>query len=144
MPQYVCSDEDFHTAMLMTDVLLEHSLLLSTSVQKSETNSKPLKPYFRLRPVLQSFSGTFTFAEMVEKAVKMGIPQSTAKRLFKKTVDLELVVKEDGNIVRLTASGRNDACRVSLEPLNLLKRIGGRRMYEKTLKPFLKRLKSFY
>ena len=96
MPQYVCSDEDFHTAMLMTDVLLEHSLLLSTSVQKSETNSKPLKPYFRLRPVLQSFSGTFTFAEMVEKAVKMGIPQSTAKRLFKKTVDLELVVKEDG------------------------------------------------
>lgn len=50
MPQYVCSDEDFHTAMLMTDVLLEHSLLLSTSVQKSETNSKPLKPYFRLRP----------------------------------------------------------------------------------------------
>lgn len=60
MPEYACSDEDFHTAMLMTDVLLEHSLLLSTCMQKSESKPKPLKPYFRLRPVLQVLSGTFT------------------------------------------------------------------------------------
>mgnify|MGYP000817426728 CR=1 FL=1 len=71
MPEYACSDEDFHTAMLMTDVLLEHSLLLSTCMQKSESKPKPLKPYFRLRPVLQVISGTFTFTQVVDKAVEM-------------------------------------------------------------------------
>lgn len=101
MPEYACSDEDFHTAMLMTDVLLEHSLLLSTCMQKSESKPKPLKPYFRLRPVLQVLSGTFTFTQVVDKAVEMGIPKTTAKRLFRKTVELKLVVKE-GDVCRKT------------------------------------------
>ncbi|MFK2066114.1 DUF3987 domain-containing protein [Bacteroides fragilis] len=101
MPEYACSDEDFHTAMLMTDVLLEHSLLLSTCMQKSESKPKPLKPYFRLRPVLQVLSGTFTFTQVVDKAVEMGIPKTTAKRLFRKTVELKLVVKE-GDVYRKT------------------------------------------
>lgn len=30
--EYICADEDFHTAMAMTEVLLEHSLLLSSSL----------------------------------------------------------------------------------------------------------------
>ena len=94
MPQYVCSDEDFHTAMLMTDVLLEHSLLLSTSVRKSESKSGPLKPYFRLRPVLQTFSGTFTYKDAMDRAVEMGIPVTTFKRLFRKTIELKIIDKE--------------------------------------------------
>ena len=104
MPEYTCSDEDFHTAMLMTDVLLEHSLLLSTCMLKSESKPKPLKPYFRLRPVLQSLSGTFTFTQVVDKAVEMGIPKTTAKRLFRKTVELKLVVKEGDAYRRTTRS----------------------------------------
>ena len=104
MPEYTCSDEDFHTAMLMTDVLLEHSLLLSTCMRKSESKPKPLKPYFRLRPVLQSLSGTFTFTQVVDKAVEMGIPKTTAKRLFRKTVELKLVVKEGDAYRRTTRS----------------------------------------
>lgn len=100
MPQYVCSDEDFHTAMLMTDVLLEHSLLLSTSVRKSESKSGPLKPYFRLRPVLQTFSGTFTYKDAMDRAVEMGIPVTTFKRLFRKTIELKIIDKEGDMYIR--------------------------------------------
>lgn len=100
MPQYVCSDEDFHTAMLMTDVLLEHSLLLSTSVRKSESKSGPLKPYFRLRPVLQTFSGTFTYKDAMDRAVEMGNPVTTFKRLFRKTIELKIIDKEGDMYIR--------------------------------------------
>lgn len=100
MPQYVCSDEDFHTAMLVTDVLLEHSLLLSTSVQKSESKSGALKPYFRLRPVLQTFSGAFTYKDVMDKAVEMGVLVTTFKRLFKKTIELKIVGKEGDMYIR--------------------------------------------
>ena len=47
------SDEDFHTAMQIVDVLLEHSLLLSTSMDDTAGRIRPVKAFFKLRPVLK-------------------------------------------------------------------------------------------
>lgn len=52
--EWECSDEDFHTAMQIVDVLLEHSLLLSTSMDDTAGRIRPVKAFFKLRPVLKS------------------------------------------------------------------------------------------
>ena len=51
--EWKCSDEDFHTAMQIVDVLLEHSLLLSTSMDDTAGRIRPVKAFFKLRPVLE-------------------------------------------------------------------------------------------
>lgn len=51
--EWKCSDEDFHTAMQIVDVLLEHSLLLSTSMDDTAGRIRPVKAFFKLRPVLK-------------------------------------------------------------------------------------------
>lgn len=51
--EWKCSDEDFHTAMQIVDVLLEHSLLLSTSMDDTAGRIRPVKAFFKLRPRLE-------------------------------------------------------------------------------------------
>ena len=51
--EWKCSDEDFRTAMQIVDVLLEHSLLLSTSMDDTAGRIRPVKAFFKLRPVLK-------------------------------------------------------------------------------------------
>ena len=94
MKEYTCTDEDFRTAMQIVDVLLEHSLLLSTNLKNSDQPVRLLKPYFRLRPVLDKLVGNFTHSELLAEAERQGLPTSTAKRLLKKVVEAKLVVKE--------------------------------------------------
>lgn len=43
--EWKCSDEDFHTAMQIVDVLLEHSLLLSTSMDDTAGRIRPVKAF---------------------------------------------------------------------------------------------------
>lgn len=92
--EWKCSDEDFRTAMQIVDVLLEHSLLLSTSVEDSHKEVKPLKPFFRIRPVLKSLSVEFTYTEFVSVAQEMGFSLSTAKRYLFRLLEYKLLVKE--------------------------------------------------
>lgn len=101
MKEYTCTDEDFRTAMQIVDVLLEHSLLLSTNLKNSDQPVRLLKPYFRLRPVLDKFVGNFTYSELISEAQSQGLSLSTAKRLLKKVLAAKLVEKE-GNIYRKT------------------------------------------
>ena len=101
MPEYTCTDDDFHTAMQITEVLLEHSLLLSTSLPGNSNKPRPLQAFFRIRPVLEHLTNRFTFTEFVNEAAKEGVPLSTAKRLLAKVVKLLLVEKE-GDVYRKT------------------------------------------
>lgn len=59
--EWECSDEDFHTAMQIVDVLLEHSLLLSTSMDDTAGRIRPVKAFFKLRPVLKKMPCEFTY-----------------------------------------------------------------------------------
>lgn len=108
MTEYICADDDFHTAMQLTDVLLEHSLLLSTSLLGRGKLRKPLSPYFRLRPILNKMKGKFTYKELMDEATTQGLPATTFKRLLKKVVALKVVVKEEDGYRKRGRSGAAD------------------------------------
>lgn len=71
--EWKCSDEDFHTAMQIVDVLLEHSLLLSTSMDDTAGRIRPVKAFFKLRPVLKKMPREFTYSELMAAANEAGL-----------------------------------------------------------------------
>lgn len=93
--EYHCTDEDFHTAMELVRVLLEHSLLLSTSMPEKTKEVKPMRSFFRLRPVLRRMPNEFIYTELFEKAKESGISATSLKRYLARVVELGLLVKED-------------------------------------------------
>lgn len=99
--EWKCSDDDFRTAMQIVDVLLEHSLLLSTSMDDSPQSVKPMTLFFRMRPVLAKMSVEFSFSELMDAAAEGGIPLSSAKRYLSRLLEYKLIVKE-GDTYRKT------------------------------------------
>lgn len=94
--EWECSDEDFHTAMQIVDVLLEHSLLLSTSMDDTAGRIRPVKAFFKLRPVLKKMPREFTYSELMAAANEAGLPTVSVKRYLLRLVYYQIVEKEDG------------------------------------------------
>lgn len=94
--EWECSDEDFHTAMQIVDVLLEHSLLLSTSMDDTAGRIRPVKVFFKLRPVLKKMPREFTYSELMAAANEAGLPTASVKRYLLRLVYYQIVEKEDG------------------------------------------------
>lgn len=94
--EWKCSDEDFHTAMQIVDVLLEHSLLLSTSMDDTAGRIRPVKAFFKLRPVLKKMPREFTYSELMAAANEAGLPTASVKRYLLRFVYYQIVEKEDG------------------------------------------------
>lgn len=94
--EWKCSDEDFHTAMQIVDVLLEHSLLLSTSMDDTAGRIRPVKAFFKLRPVLKKMPREFTYSELMAAANEAGLPTASVKRYLLRLVYFQIVEKEDG------------------------------------------------
>lgn len=94
--EWKCSDEDFHTAMQIVDVLLEHSLLLSTSMDDIAGRIRPVKAFFKLRPVLKKMPREFTYSELMAAANEAGLPTASVKRYLLRLVYYQIVEKEDG------------------------------------------------
>lgn len=94
--EWKCSDEDFHTAMQIVDVLLEHSLLLSTSMDDTAGRIRPVKAFFKLRPVLKTMPREFTYSELMAAANEAGLPAASVKRYLLRLVYYQIVEKEDG------------------------------------------------
>lgn len=94
--EWKCSDEDFHTAMQIVDVLLEHSLLLSTSMDDTAGRIRPVKAFFKLRPVLKKMPREFTYSELMVAANEAGLPTASVKRYLLRLVYYQIVEKEDG------------------------------------------------
>ena len=101
-----CTDEDFHTAMDMVKVLLEHSLLLSTTVSAVESGKepKPMKKFYRIRSVLAKLPESFTYTQLKEGAVEHGIPSSSLKRYLVRLLEMQIIEKEDGMYHKLCKS----------------------------------------
>lgn len=95
--EYCCTDEDFDTARDIARTLIEHSLLLSTSLP--DTNHPPVSMhrFHRLDEVLSSLLINFTYRDFVDAVRNIGLSESTGKRLLRKAVEMQYVVKE-GNI----------------------------------------------
>ena len=94
--EWECSDEDFHTAMQIVDVLLEHSLLLSTSMDDTAGRIRPVKAFFKLRPILKKMPREFTYSELMAAANEAGLPTASVKRYLLRLVYYQIVEKEDG------------------------------------------------
>lgn len=94
--EWECSDEDFHTAMQIVDVLLEHSLLLSTSMDDTAGRIRPVKAFFKLRPVLKKMPREFTYSELMAAANEAGLPTASVKRYLLRLVYYQIVEKEYG------------------------------------------------
>ena len=94
--EWKCSDEDFRTAMQIVDVLLEHSLLLSTSMDDTAGRIRPVKAFFKLRPILRIMPREFTYSELMAAANEAGLPTASVKRYLLRLVYYQIVEKEDG------------------------------------------------
>ena len=94
--EWKCSDEDFRTAMQIVDVLLEHSLLLSTSMDDTAGRIRPVEAFFKLRPILRTMPREFTYSELMAAANEAGLPTASVKRYLLRLVYYQIVEKEDG------------------------------------------------
>lgn len=98
--EYRCTDEDFHTALQITDTLLEHSLLISTSTPQTTSKPRRMHPFHRLEKILEQLKPRFTYSEYMEAAAHIGIPESTAKRLLKLSVKRQIIGKQKDNYIK--------------------------------------------
>lgn len=96
MSPYTCTDQDFDTALCLTRVLIEHSLLLSSSLNGAVYQAKPLKSFYRARPILDALPRVFLYTDYMRKASEHELPDSTARRFLNRLVKKEVLVKEDG------------------------------------------------
>lgn len=95
--EYTCTDDDFRAAMMIGRTLLEHSLLLSTSLPDSQQAPVAMHRFYRMDETLAALSQSFSYSEFVSKAKELGVSLSSAKRMLKSAVTLQLVDKE-GNV----------------------------------------------
>lgn len=92
--EYCCTDADFRMAMDIVRTLVEHSLLLSTSLP--DTNQPPVSMhrFHRLDEILTSLSKEFTYTDFVRSVQNTGMSESTGKRFLQKALKLQYIVKE--------------------------------------------------
>lgn len=95
--EYICTDEDFHAAMAIVDVMVEHSLLLSSSLPGLALKARPLQQFHKVLIVLKRLKRHFSYTDFVSAAMEDGVSESTAKRLLNRAQKAQFVVgKEDG------------------------------------------------
>lgn len=107
--EYVCTDTDFRSAMLVTQTLLEHSLLLSTSLPDNIRAVSALKKPHRLQAVLGKLPEKFSYKMFIEAADSLGIPLSSAKRILRKAVQSQILDKEDKRYSKTSLSPQGEA-----------------------------------
>lgn len=101
MKGYYCMDEDFHTAMQIIGTTLNHSLLLASSLPGDEIKSKPMRSYFRIRPIINSLPHKFTYNQVRDKALTVGICERSTCRYLKKLTELQYLEKQGDMYVKL-------------------------------------------
>ena len=97
--EYNCCDTDFHAAFTIATTLLEHSLLLSTSLPDSRVAPTPMYNYHRLEEVTKLLPARFTYTEFLTSSVGLGMSESTAKRLLKNALKYKLIEKQDDRYI---------------------------------------------
>lgn len=95
--EYCCTDADFRMAMDIVRTLVEHSLLLSTSLP--DTNQPPVSMhrFHRLDEILSYLSKEFTYTDFVRSVQNTGMSESTGKRFLQKALKLQYIVKEENS-----------------------------------------------
>ena len=99
MRECICTDDDFHTAMAITDTLLQHSLVLSTILPGTAKSRRTMRDFFRVRAVLDTLPETFAAPDFVERLMARGISRSSAYRKLETAVKNGMV-QRNGRVYR--------------------------------------------
>ena len=105
-----CTDEDFDIAMAIMEVLLHHSLTLSTSLRAEQSSPGEMHQYFRVRAALERLNSEFRYQELIDSLELEGLSLATAKRVRRRLLSMEVIVQE-GNVYRFV----NRRWRIRLE-----------------------------
>lgn len=92
--EYCCTDADFDTAMQIIATVIEHSLLLGTSLPDTGHPPVAMRKFHQFEDVLKKLPRIFSYIYFINAAKELGISVSTAKRYLRKAVEQELVVKQ--------------------------------------------------
>lgn len=92
--EYCCTDADFDTAMQIIATVIEHSLLLGTSLPDTGHPPVAMRKFHQFEDVLKKLPRIFSYIDFINAAQELGISVSTAKRYLRKAVEQELVVKQ--------------------------------------------------
>lgn len=90
-----CSEVDFRIVMAVMEVLLRHSLLLSTSLRKESASPGEMHRYFAVRRALEKLKSEFRYNELIDALVSEGMSKSSAKRARARLLKMQVLVKED-------------------------------------------------
>ena len=95
-----CTDEDFGIAMAVMEVLLKHSLMLSTSMKKDEKQRPVLmKDYFQVRKALERLPTEFHYKDLIESLQAEGFSESKARRCRKRLLSMK-IIEQQGDVYR--------------------------------------------
>lgn len=101
MKEYICTDDDFHTALEIVKTTISHSLLIASSLPGDDIKVKPLKSYFRIAPIVNSLPENFKYNDFINQAVSKGISKSSANRYLKDIINLKYVEKQEDSYLRI-------------------------------------------
>lgn len=92
--EMTCSDEDFRKAMGVMEVLLHHSLMLSTTLRKETGSPIEMRHYFRVLEALETLPANFRYTDLMDALRSSGISLSTAKRIRSRLLDMQIIEQE--------------------------------------------------
>ena len=93
-----CTDEDFGIAMAVMEVLLKHSLMLSTSMKKDEKQRPVLmKNYFQVRKALERLPAEFHYKDLIDALQEEGFSESKARRCRKRLLSMK-IIEQQGDV----------------------------------------------
>jgi RecG-like helicase len=87
-------DDYFRIVMAMMEVLLCHSLTLSTSLRAEPSSPGVMRSYFQVRKALEKLPSEFRYHELIEALCSEGLSQSSAKRTRQRLLDRQVIVHE--------------------------------------------------
>ena len=92
--EMTCSEDDFRRAMGVIEVLLHHSLTLSTTLRKEVGSPIEMRHYFRVLEALETLPAKFRYTDLMDALRSSGISLSTAKRIRNRLMEMQIIEQE--------------------------------------------------
>ena len=92
--EMTCSDDDFRRAMAVMDVLLQHSLMLSTTLRHEVGSTTEMRHYFRVLEALETLPPNFRYKELMDALGSAGFSLSSAKRIRIRLLEMQIIGQE--------------------------------------------------
>ena len=92
--EMTCSEDDFRRSMGVIEVLLHHSLMLSTTLRKEVGSPMEMRHYFRVLEALETLPVKFRYTDLMDALRSSGVSLSTAKRIRSRLLDMQIIEQE--------------------------------------------------